>query len=69
MDKYPPLTTAALVPYSSLSAFSDVVPAEEMAKMENKWREAVECLVSLKESATCTYLQYHIINNLLKVCQ
>lgn len=41
MDKYPPQTTKALVPYSSLSAFSEVVPAEEMAKMEEKLEDAL----------------------------
>ena len=35
-DKYPPITTAALVSYSSLSSFSEVVPAEKMAELERK---------------------------------
>lgn len=35
-DKYPPRTTAALVPYSSLTSFSEVVPAEKMAELERK---------------------------------
>lgn len=35
-DKYPPLTTAVLVSYSSLSSFSEVVPAEKMAEIERQ---------------------------------
>lgn len=34
--KYPPLTTAALVSYSHLGPFSEVVPAEKMAELERR---------------------------------
>lgn len=34
--KYPPLTTAALVNYSHLGPFSEVVPAEKMAELERR---------------------------------
>ncbi len=35
-EKFPPLTTAALVPYSTLGPFSEVVPAKAMAELEGK---------------------------------
>ena len=37
--KYPPLTTAALVNYSHLGPFSEVVPAEKMHHLEHLLRE------------------------------
>lgn len=40
-DKYPPLTTAALVPYSSLSPFSEVASAEKMAELEKKLEDVL----------------------------
>lgn len=36
--KYPPLTTAALVSYNNLGPFSEVVPAEKMAELENRYK-------------------------------
>ena len=35
-EKYPPQTTASLIPYSQLTAFSEVVPAAEMARLEEE---------------------------------
>lgn len=48
-SKYPPLTTAALVSYSHLGPFSEVVPAEKMAELERKLQEANGKIFNLEE--------------------
>lgn len=45
--KYPPLTTAALVNYSHLGPFSEVVPAEKMAELERLLEEANKEIANL----------------------
>jgi Zn-dependent oligopeptidase len=45
--KYPPLTTAALVSYSHLGPFSEVVPAEKMAELERLLEEANKEIANL----------------------
>lgn len=47
VTKYPPQTTAALVNYSHLGPFSEVVPAEKMAELERRNNELQEQLAEL----------------------
>lgn len=64
-SKYPPITTAALVSYSHLGPFSEVVPAEKMAELERKLEIAKDALDYINATTSCTTRQIELIEECL----
>ncbi len=63
---YPPLTTAALTPISSLTPFSEVVPAEKMAELEAILKGIETSINSMMADDNCPHDAYLALNQVMQ---